>query len=98
MKPHTFTISELFRMERRLLVPLFQREYVWRAAEQWEPLWEDIKYKADEWIYNPPSTQNPLRTHFLGALVLDLVDNFGKDLPARAVIDGQQRLTTLQII
>lgn len=98
MKPNTLTISELFQMERRYLVPLFQREYVWRPSEQWEPLWDDITFKSDEWVYNPPSSQNPLRTHFLGAVVLDLVDNFGKDLPARSIIDGQQRLTTLQVI
>src|SRR5437016_5303757 len=98
MRPTTVTIFEMFQMERRYLVPLFQREYIWKQADQWEPLWEDITLKADEWLRNDPETKQQLRTHFLGAVVLDLIATYGKNLSARAIIDGQQRLTTLQIV
>ena len=36
--------------------------------------------------------------HFLGAIVLDLEDTPLGELPRRLVIDGQQRLTTLQLL
>ena len=36
--------------------------------------------------------------HFIGAVVLAPLDTWGRDVVARSVIDGQQRLTTLQIV
>lgn len=93
-----FTVTEIFQKQRRLLVPMFQREYVWHQEAHWEPLWEDITAKATEWLSMSDSNQTLQRTHFLGAVVLDLVTTFGRDLEARSVIDGQQRLTTLQVI
>ena len=38
------------------------------------------------------------RSHFLGAIVLQQLPNKSGDLELRTVIDGQQRLTTLQIL
>lgn len=32
---------------QRLLVPLFQRPYVWNEELQWEPLWKDLERVAD---------------------------------------------------
>ncbi len=36
------TVSAVFWGERRYMIPLFQRPYVWTWENQWEPLWEDI--------------------------------------------------------
>ena len=36
--------------------------------------------------------------HFLGAVVLDLLPTSAGSLDARSVIDGQQRLTTIQLL
>ena len=36
--------------------------------------------------------------HFLGAIVLDLLPSSAGSLDMRAVIDGQQRLTTVQLL
>ena len=30
----------VFTMPQHLLVPLFQRPYVWDEDQQWEPLWQ----------------------------------------------------------
>ncbi len=38
MKPSTLTVFDIFQMERRYVVPLFQRPYVWNQSKQWEPL------------------------------------------------------------
>src|SRR5689334_6610928 len=98
MKPTTISIYELFQMERRYVVPLFQRPYVWTRERQWEPLWEDIALKADEIVEYGGNRSYQFRKHFLGAVVLNQIPFFGLDVAATEVIDGQQRLTTLQVL
>lgn len=98
MKPTTLTIFELFERERRYIVPLFQRPYVWSQDRQWEPLWEDIVTKADEILEQSDNDYRQLRNHFLGAVVLNQIKTFGRQVSAAEVIDGQQRLTTLQVL
>ncbi len=80
---------------QRLIVPLFQRPYVWSREQQWEPLWEDVVRLAMRGLREPAHRQQP---HFLGAVVLQQVQKSTGSLQERTVIDGQQRLTTLQIL
>ena len=77
----------------RLEVPLFQRQYVWNREQQWEPLWEDISRKFSEYLEG----RKDAPIHFLGAMVLDQKQTPTTHVEKRQVIDGQQRLTTLQI-
>lgn len=80
---------------QRLLVPLFQRPYVWNEELQWEPLWKDLERVATRLLQAPNTMQAP---HFLGAIVLQQLPSPTSDLQQRTVIDGQQRLTTLQLL
>jgi uncharacterized protein with ParB-like and HNH nuclease domain len=89
------TPQEIFNMPQRLLVPLFQRPYVWNEELQWEPLWRDLQNVATRILSNPNVPQQP---HFLGAVVFQQLLSPSGDLQQRTVIDGQQRLTTLQIM
>lgn len=98
MKPTTLSIFDVFQMERRYMVPLFQRPYVWNRETQWKPLWEDVKAKADEVFRHETDDDYPIRKHFLGAVVMSQVKTFGKQIAAMELIDGQQRLTTLQVL
>ena len=93
MKADSINLHEFFHHERRHLVPLYQRPYVWKKDEQWEPLWEDIRQLAERTLAG-----QKLRPHFLGAIVLDQMNTPTRDIAARLVIDGQQRLTTLQLL
>jgi hypothetical protein len=77
------------------MIPLFQRPYVWGKDAQWEPLWDDIVRMAEALR---PNLNNPPKPHFLGAIVLQQRNVSIQSVPHRWVIDGQQRLTTLQII
>lgn len=77
----------------RLEVPLFQRQYVWTRDKQWEPLWEDIAHKFTDFLEGRKDTP----AHFLGAMVLDQKQTPVTHVEKRQVIDGQQRLTTLQV-
>lgn len=96
MQPTYIPISQVFSQDQRFTVPLFQRPYVWNKEEQWEPLWEDVvgvlnrlkARKGDEVV----------ASHFLGTIVLEQKPTATGSLPRREVIDGQQRLTTLQIL
>jgi hypothetical protein len=81
-------------LPQRLLVPLFQRPYVWNEELQWEPLWRDVERVSNRLLYTPADAI----PHFIGAVVLQARTTNVGDLPEFAVIDGQQRLTTLQIL
>jgi uncharacterized protein with ParB-like and HNH nuclease domain len=110
MKSHVQTVLGLFENKRRYIVPLFQRQYAWSLERQWRPLWEDIERKVVErlrWGEKVEDAQgeervqvqaSPPAEHFLGAIVLDLYRTFGNEVPAQTIIDGQQRLTTSQIL
>lgn len=93
MKANAVPLLALFERKMRLEVPLFQRQYVWNREHQWEPLWEDISRKFVEYLEG--RKDGPV--HFLGAMVLDQKLTPTTHVEKRQVIDGQQRLTTLQI-
>lgn len=84
----------VFMHPQRLIVPLFQRPYVWNEENQWEPLWNDVVRLSERVLREPQSKHHP---HFLGAVVLQQVQNPVGTMQERTIIDGQQRLTTLQL-
>lgn len=85
---YTRTISELLSVNRKYVVPRFQREYSW-VKEQINELWYDV-------ISNVKIEQDFTYTnneYFIGSLVL-VGDETGREMQ---IVDGQQRLTTLTI-
>jgi hypothetical protein len=42
METQVRTPQMVFMQPQRLVVPLFQRPYVWNEENQWEPLWDDV--------------------------------------------------------
>jgi hypothetical protein len=93
MKATTVSLLALFEAKMQLEVPLFQRQYIWQREKHWEPLWEDIARKFADYL----DGRKDAPIHFLGAMVLDLKQTPATHVGKRQVIDGQQRLTTLQI-
>jgi hypothetical protein len=93
MKANAVPLLALFERKLQLEVPLFQRQYVWKQESQWEPLWEDISGKFREYLEG----RKDAPVHFLGAMVLDQKQTPVAYVEKRQVIDGQQRLTTLQL-
>ncbi|MEU2900810.1 DUF262 domain-containing protein [Streptomyces sp. NPDC001273] len=87
------TLRELFGPDRRLVVPVFQRPYVWTEDRNWRPLWEDVTALVRRRLAG-----DEVHPHFLGAVVLDQLPTPTGAMPARQVVDGQQRLTTLQVL
>ena len=81
------TINDIFNGNCVLEIPFFQRSYVW-GQPQWERLLEDMKAISSN---NKP--------YFLGSVILKQQETTtGSRIgDKRTVIDGQQRLTTLNI-
>ncbi len=95
MKPDTHTIQQLFERDVRYIVPLYQRPYVWNEEHQWAPLWDDVSSLLQ---HQESGDVGELWSHFLGAIVLDQEQTPPGQIPCYTVIDGQQRLTTLQLL
>ncbi|MBV9248275.1 MAG: DUF262 domain-containing protein [Acetobacteraceae bacterium] len=93
MQPEYVSVGDLFSRESVFVVPLFQRPYVW-TKERWALLWEDVTQVAERMLANGET----LRRHFLGSIVVQQRASGVTQVPRREVIDGQQRLTTLQIL
>lgn len=94
MKSETITIQNIFQDRRQYCVPFYQRAYVWTLRDQWEQLWDDIRDKAEVRF-----AKGKVTPHFLGAVVLDPQPRDGLiGVDVLHIIDGQQRLTTLQFV
>lgn len=91
MKVDKSDMKGLFDATVTFVVPLFQRAYVW-DEERWGTLWEDIE-KTTEAALEGHDGQ-----HFLGAVVLEQVSTPAGRMYQRQVIDGQQRMVTLQLL
>jgi hypothetical protein len=96
LQPNYSSVGQVFSAQTRYTVPLFQRPYVWNKDEQWQPLWDDLRALAER-VLNPPS-HKAVAGHFLGTDVLEQLQTAAIEMPQRQVIDGQQRLTTLQLL
>jgi hypothetical protein len=96
MQAETRTLTQLFQLDVRYVIPLYQRPYVWSEERQWAPLWEDIATVADHVFTEGASARSP--SHFMGAIVIQQQENPPGSPRCFLVIDGQQRLTTLQLL
>lgn len=85
----TRSVGDIFSLNKRYLVPRFQREYSWgkeEVDEFWEDILQQIKVSSSGSIIN--------QEYFIGCMVL-----VGEDSkPDYLIVDGQQRLTTLTIL
>ena len=81
------TINDIFNGNRVLEIPFFQRAYVW-GENQWERLLEDMELVS--------ASKKP---YFLGSVILKQKQTTSSNGVGdmRTLIDGQQRLTTLNI-
>ena len=95
METQVRTPQLVFMQPQRLSVPLFQRPYVWNRENQWEPLWGDVTRVAERLLKGQGAKHHP---HFLGAVVLQQAQFPTGSMQERTIIDGQQRLTTLQLL
>ena len=94
MKAGRIDLYQLFDTNVTYVAPLFQRPYVWTGTANLEPLWLAAHGVAEQRL----NGKDPVRPHFMGAVVLNEQRAATGTVPARELIDGQQRLTTLQVL
>lgn len=78
-------VRDIFNRGRNLVVPFYQRAYVWEE-EQWERFLDDMVAVSKSEDH-----------YFLGSVILKFESSSTKDGEKRTIIDGQQRLTTIVI-
>ena len=93
IETNTLSVQNLFGQDTSYRIPPFQRPYSWSKNRQWGPLWEDIQNLAKRHLSQNANT----RPHFMGAIVMQQRHTPVGVADMRLVIDGQQRLTTLQL-
>jgi Protein of unknown function DUF262/Protein of unknown function (DUF1524) len=88
LRATSYQISVLLNDNIQYIVPPYQRNYVW-TMDKWDRLWNDI-VEAAEYPERPE--------HFLGAIVIRQEPDEPGLPKQRTIVDGQQRLTTVQVI
>lgn len=73
----------------QFVIPVFQRDYTWRAEIQCAQLWRDV-VRA--------SSIDGEQGHFLGSIVYIPTGNNSAGFTQWLLIDGQQRLTTITLL
>lgn len=110
MQPNKTSPLAMFGQPLQYLVPIFQRGYVWTVERQIQPLWTDIVDRARELeryeairktaeAQGAPHLARQPRRHFLGTVIVTehRAGAIGEPTTAE-VIDGQQRMTTTQLL
>lgn len=87
--------NDIFDKKVHYEIPPFQRPYVWDEEHQWRPLWEDITRVAESHLRGNGQV---ISSHFMGAVVVELNEATSTGVNRFDVIDGQQRLTTMQLL
>jgi len=93
MQAGTLAPTTLFQKTVRYEIPEFQRPYVWTQDQQWEPLWEDVRNTTEDYLDDGKDAP-----HFMGAIVLQQQPGAALGFETHIVVDGQQRLTTIQLL
>ena len=99
LKAPPLTPRELFEGNVHYEIPPYQRPYVWDEDRQWAPLWADVVRVADSVALALGEGSEPkVPHHFLGAVVYERKPPVVGDVTRFPVVDGQQRMTTLQVL
>ena len=80
-------LRQLIEGTKQYVVPLFQRPYSW-SEKQWKTLWSDIVEQ---------SRHDDGRPHFFGSIVTTPAKSVPQGVGKWLLIDGQQRITTIQV-
>ncbi len=92
-------MNQTFPPLKQWVIPSYQRNYVWTEEGQWTPLWEDLMALTER-VREADSGGADAEPHFLGTIITKHSPSFkpGRLINYWWVVDGQQRLTTLQLL
>ncbi len=96
MRADAHPLETILGERNQWVVPVYQRHYEWETAEdrQIPKLWADLQDEAADRLEG----RSPF-PHYFGAIIYSEVANraFGS-VPFRFLVDGQQRITTFQLV
>lgn len=81
-------LRQLIEGTKQYVIPLFQRPYSW-SEKQWKTLWTDVDEQAQHGDGRP---------HFFGSIVTTPAKSVPQGVGKFLLIDGQQRVTTIQVL
>ena len=93
METQITNVVQAFPNAKQYAIPSYQRNYVWTREGQWGPLWEDVTALANRAV----KEDQEVKPHFLGTIITKQIGT-RRFINRWWVVDGQQRLTTLQIL
>ena len=88
MEAKDFSLTDLLHRETQFFIPIFQRNYAWDS--------KNCKKLFDDIISIAKDTNRPC--HFIGSIIYLRTTPFSSSINEYAVIDGQQRLTTISLL
>ena len=93
---HRKTVGEWLDLPFEWRIPVYQRHYAWDAKKSHGPIdlfWKTVQEQAESLL-----TDKEIPHHYLGAILVDDKKKNKLDpMTPFHVVDGQQRLTTIQI-
>lgn len=92
MKASETHLGKILEGTNQFVVPLFQRPYTWDEL-RWKALWSDLVELCEDEI-----DVSHAKPHFLGSIVTVPTRSVPEGVSKFLLIDGQQRLTTLQVL
>jgi uncharacterized protein with ParB-like and HNH nuclease domain len=92
MKASETHLGKILEGNNQFVVPLFQRPYTWDES-RWKVLWADLVELCED-----ETDSNRAKPHFMGSLVTVPTRSVPEGVTKFLLIDGQQRLTTLQVL
>jgi uncharacterized protein with ParB-like and HNH nuclease domain len=92
MKASETHLGKILEGTNQFVVPLFQRPYTWEES-RWKVLWSDLVELCED-----ATELSGAKPHFLGSIVTVPTRSVPEGVSKFLLIDGQQRLTTLQIL
>jgi uncharacterized protein with ParB-like and HNH nuclease domain len=92
MKASETHLGKILEGTNQFIVPLFQRPYTWEES-RWKVLWSDLVELCEDEM-----EASRAKPHFLGSIVTVPTRSVPEGVTKYLLIDGQQRITTLQIL
>src|SRR5258706_7369040 len=92
MKASETHLGKILEGTNQFVVPLFQRPYTW-DEHRWQALWADLVELCEDEVESVKT-----KPHFLGSIVTVPTRSVPEGVTKFLLIDGQQRLTTLQVL
>jgi uncharacterized protein with ParB-like and HNH nuclease domain len=92
MKASETHLGKILEGTNQFVVPLFQRPHTWDDS-RWKVLWSDLVELCDD-----DTEASRAKPHFLGSIVTVPTRSVPEGVTKYLLIDGQQRLTTLQVL